>query len=224
MRVGHYPEHARRGETIRPFADYLIQRWQSGVHLAIQLFKEIKGQGYRGSYKAVTEFVTELKSGVINLQPTPSHDSVDSSLLTPVQQPMPKVKSVAPRHVAYLLTKPASELIADQQQEVDWFCRSFPDLAVSYCLAQEFGKIIREYLPDQFPKWLEKASSSDLADFRNFAASLVKDKDAVTAALTTSWSSGPVEGHVNRLKLIKREMFGRGKLDLLEKRLCYRAA
>ena len=107
---------------------------------------------------------------------------------------------------------------------MDWFCQSFPDLATAYLLAQEFGKIIREHLPDQFTKWLEKALSSELADFRNFAASLIKDKDAVTAALNTSWSSGQVEGQVNRLKLIKREMFGRGKIVLLEKRLWFRAA
>jgi transposase len=68
------------------------------------------------------------------------------------------------------------------------------------------------------------ASKSSLVDFRNFAKSLVRDKDAISAALTTSWSSGQVEGQVNRLKLIKREMFGRGKLDLLQKRLCYSAA
>ena len=222
LRIGHYPEHARRGETIRPFADYLTQRWQTGIHVAVQLFQEIKEQGYRGSYKAVTYFVTELKSGVIHLQPAPSHDRVISNL-SPVQQPKPKIKSVAPRHVAYLLTKPASELTAEQKQDVDWFCQSFPDLAVAYHLAQEFGKIVRERLSGQFSKWLEKASSSELTDFQNFAASLVRDKDAVTAALTTSWSSGQVEGHVNRLKLIKREMFGRGKLDLLEKRLRYRA-
>jgi transposase len=220
LRIGHYPEHARRGETIRPYADYLTQRWQAGVRVAVQLFEEIKKQGYRGSYKAVTMFVTELKGGVIQIN---GHKTA-SDLSTLGTRPKPKIKSVAPRHVAHLLTKPASELTPDQKQEVDWFCQSFPDLAVSYGLAQEFGKIIREHLPDQFSKWLEKASSSELTDFRNFAASLVKDKDAVTAALTTSWSSGPVEGHVNRLKLIKREMFGRGKLDLLEKRLCYRAA
>jgi len=72
--------------------------------------------------------------------------------------------------------------------------------------------------------WIEKALSSELTDFRNFATSLVRDRDAATAALNTPWSCGQVEGHVNRLKLIKREMFGRGKLDLLEKRLRYRAA
>jgi len=223
LRIGHYPEHARRGETIRPFADYLTQRWQADIHVAVQLFQEIKEQGYRGSYKAVTYFVTELKRAVINLQPEPSHDRVISNL-SPVQRPKPKVKSVAPRHVAYLLTKPASELTAEQKQDVDWFCQSFPDLAVAYHLTQEFGKIVRERLSGQFSEWLEKASSSELTDFRNSAASLVRDKDAVTAALTTSWSSGPVEGHVNQLKLIKREMFGRGNLDLLKKRLCYRTA
>jgi len=61
LRIGHYPEHARRGETIRPFADYLIERWQAGTRVAVRLFEEIKKQGYRGSYKAVTMFVTELK-------------------------------------------------------------------------------------------------------------------------------------------------------------------
>jgi len=224
LRIGHYPEHARRGETIRPYADYLNQRWKAGANVAVQLFEEIKKQGYRGSYQAVTKFVAELKSGVFDIQPTSLDEGFTSNLVPPVLQSKPKVRSVAPRHVAYLLSKPESELTAEQQQEVDWFCQSFPDLAAAYRLAQEFGKIVREHLPDQFTEWLEKAASSELTDFRNFAASLVRDKDAITAALTTSWSSGPVEGHVNRLKLIKREMFGRGKLDLLEKRLCYRTA
>jgi len=222
LRIDHYPEHARRGETIRPFIDDLLQRWQAGNHVAVQLFEEIKEQGYRGSYKAVTYFVTELKSGM--KQPANLYEENTLNRLAPIKKPGSKVKSVAPRHVAYLLTKPASKLTAEQQQEVDWFCHSFPDLAVAYHLAQEFGKIVRERLPNQFTEWIEKASSSGLTDFRNFAMSLVRDQAAVTAALTTSWSSGPVEGHVNRLKLIKREMFGRGKLDLLEKRLQYRAA
>ncbi len=218
LRVGHYPEHARTGETIRPYADYLIQRWQTGATIAIQLFEEIKKQGYHGSYKAVTMFVTELKRGSVQ---TISREAVSDSSPPTTQ---PKFRSVAPRHVAYLLTAPTTDLAAERQQEVDWLCRSFPDLDASYHLAQEFGKIVRERLPDQFDPWLEKASKSSLTDFRNFAKSLIKDKNAVSAALATSWSSGQVEGQVNRLKLIKREMFGRGKLDLLQKRLCYSAA
>lgn len=222
LRIGHYPEHARRRETIRPYADYLIQRWEAGARVAVQLFEEIKQQGYRDSYKAVTMFVTELKSGNLQLDPELVQAATSDLLSTP--QPKPKIKSVAPRHLAHLLTKPASDLTAEQQQEVDWLCQSFPDLTTAYCLAQEFGKIVRERLPDQFTAWLEKASTSGLTDFRNFASSLAKDQDAVIAALNISWSSGPVQGYVNRLKLIKREMFGRGKLDLLKKRLCYRTA
>jgi transposase len=223
LRIGHYPEHARRMETIRPYTDYLIQRWEAGARVAVQLFEEIKQQGYRGSYKAVTMFVTELKRGTFPLHPELVH-SATSDLSPPTPQPKPKIKSVAPRHVAHLLTKPASDLTVQQQQEVDWLCQSFPDMATAYHLAQEFGKIVRQRLPDQFTAWLETASTSGLTDFRNFATSLAKDQDAVLAALSVSWSSGPIEGHVNRLKLIKREMFGRGKLDLLKKRLCYRTA
>lgn len=182
LRIGHYPEHVRCGETIRPFADYLIQRWQAGVTIAVQLFEEIKKQGYRGSYKAVTMFVAELKVGATQVF---THDAASNSSLLAVQ-PKTKIKSVAPRHVAYLLTKPKSDLTVGQQQEVDWLCRSFPDLAISYGLAQEFGKIVREHLSDQFNPWLEKASTSGLTDFRNFATSLTRDKDAVFAALTTS--------------------------------------
>lgn len=223
LRIGHYPEHARRRETIRPYTDYLLRRWEAGARVAVQLFEEIKQQGCRGSYKAVTMFVTELKSGNLQLHPELVH-SVTLDLSPPTPQQKPKIKSVAPRHVAHLLTKPASGLTAEQQQEVDWLCQSFPDLANAYHLAQEFGEIVRQRLPDQFTEWLETASTSGLTDFRNFATSLKKDQDAVVAGLSVSWSSGPVEGHVNRLKLIKREMFGRGKLDLLKKRLCYRTA
>jgi transposase len=173
LRIGHYPEHARCKETIRPYTDYLIQRWEAGAKVAVQLFEEIKQQGYRGSYKAVTMFVSELKSGDLQLHPELVHTAT-SDISPPVPQPKPKIKSVAPRHVAHLLTKPASDLTAEQQQEVEWLCQSFPDLATAYHLAQEFGKIVRQHLPDQFADWLEKASMSGLTDFRNFVTSLAK--------------------------------------------------
>jgi transposase len=154
-------------------------------------------------------YVAELKRGNLQLHPELVH-AATSDLSPPAPQPKLKIKSVALHFVAHLLTKPASDLIVEQQQEVGWLCQSFPDLAATYHLAQEFGKIVRQNLPDQFADWLEKASTSGLTDFRNFATNLTKDQDAVFAALRISWSSGPVEGHVNRLKSIKREMFGRG--------------
>lgn len=219
LRIGHYPEHARRGETIRPYADYLRERWQAGARVAIRLFEEIQPQGYRGSYLAVTRFVTALKHSGLQEYPTLALASAAEGS-PPTLEPKPKLKSVAPRQVAHLLTTPTADLTAERQPEVAWLCQRFPELATAHRLAQAFGQMVREQLAEQFPAWLDDAASSGLPDFRNFAASLRRDQEAVTAALTTSWSSGQVEGQVNRLKLLKRTMFGRGKLDLLKKRLC----
>ncbi len=82
---------------------------------------------------------------------------------------------------------------------------------------------MRERRADQLDGWLEQASGSGAAPFRNYAASLRRDYAAVRAGMSLSWSSGPVEGHINRLKMIKRSMFGRAKLDLLRHRVLYAA-
>ena len=67
--------------------------------------------------------------------------------------------------------------------------------------------------------WLEQASASGLGALRNFAASLRRDYAAVKAGVTLEWSNGPVEGEINRLKQLKRQMYGRAKLDLLRQRV-----
>ncbi|MEU2665955.1 transposase [Micromonospora sp. NPDC007220] len=67
--------------------------------------------------------------------------------------------------------------------------------------------------------WIERARNAGYPELRGFAAGLISDRDAVVAGLTQPWSSGPVEGHVNRIKTIKRQMYGRANLDLLRKRV-----
>ena len=76
-----------------------------------------------------------------------------------------------------------------------------------------------QHQPNQFDGWLARASQSLLTEFQGFAQGLIRDKDAVVAAIATTFSNGQTEGHVNRLKTIKRQMFGRGKLDLLRRRI-----
>jgi transposase len=71
----------------------------------------------------------------------------------------------------------------------------------------------------KLPGWADRAEGSDVRELRSFAAGLRKDWDAVTAGLTLPYSSGTVEGHVNRIKMIKRQMYGRAKPDLLRKRV-----
>jgi len=74
---------------------------------------------------------------------------------------------------------------------------------------------------EQLDAWLEAVQASHLEAFHSFVTGVQKDKDAVLVGLTLPWSNGPLEGHVNRLKLIKRSMYGRAKFDLLRHRVLY---
>ncbi|MCL4489706.1 MAG: transposase [Chloroflexi bacterium] len=81
--------------------------------------------------------------------------------------------------------------------------------------------MIRERRGDQLDSWLEKAEASTLPDLRNFATGLRRDYDAVRAGLSLPWSNGQTEGQVNRLKAIRRQMYGRGNFDLVRRRVLY---
>jgi transposase len=94
-----------------------------------------------------------------------------------------------------------------------------PGLAQGYALLQRFRQTLRDRQVDALRAWIADARDSDLRPFQAFANGLLDDWSAVEAAFTTSWSTGPVEGHVNRIKLIKRSGFGRMKVDLLRSRV-----
>ncbi len=86
-------------------------------------------------------------------------------------------------------------------------------------LAQDFDRLVRERDAAALAPWLLRAEASGEAEFRAFAVGLRRDLAAVTAALTAAWSSGQVEGQVNRLKSLKRAVFGRANIDLLRRRV-----
>ena len=95
------------------------------------------------------------------------------------------------------------------------------DLAGAIELAQDFCAIVRQRQANRFDEWLARAVASGVAPLRRFATGLRADYEAVKAGLRLPWSNGPVEGHINRLKMLKRQMFGRATLDLLSQRfLC----
>jgi transposase len=93
-----------------------------------------------------------------------------------------------------------------------------PQLAEAVALAQDFASLVRQRQPTQLDSWLARASTSALAPFRRFAKGLREDYAAVKAGITLPWSQGPIEGHINRLKMLKRQMFGRARVDLLAQR------
>ncbi|WP_246275833.1 transposase [Brasilonema bromeliae] len=85
-------------------------------------------------------------------------------------------------------------------------------------LAQQFASLVRQRLPSEFDAWLNKAKNSSVSLLHSFAVGKKSDYDAVKAGVTMPVSNGPVEGHINRLKMLKRQMYGRAKIDLLERR------
>ncbi len=92
-----------------------------------------------------------------------------------------------------------------------------------YTLAQQFQQMVRTRQASQFSRWLAACATSGVPDLETFAASLGGDEAAIRHALTEPWSTGPVEGHITRVKLVKRQMFGRANFDLLRQRVLYAA-
>ena len=107
----------------------------------------------------------------------------------------------------------------EQRFIMEKLCQLFPQIEKAKGLAQEFSRIVRERVPDQFNGWLRAAVQSELQEFVSFARGLSKDYEAVINALRHEWSNGQLEGQVNRLKLIKRMMYGRASFDLLRARV-----
>jgi len=112
-----------------------------------------------------------------------------------------------------------SELDDAERMLLTELCRRSSELATSRRLAQRFMVLVRERRGTQLDQWIAEVQTTGPPELRGFSRNLYRDWAAVQAGLTVRWSSGPVEGNVNRLKLIKRQMFGRAKFDLLRKRV-----
>jgi transposase len=88
------------------------------------------------------------------------------------------------------------------------------EVAEAIDLARDFAQLVRQRQPERLDAWLERATTSVLQALQRFAKGLYEDYDAVKAGVTLPWSTGPVEGHINRLKMLKRQMFGRAPRSL----------
>lgn len=111
--------------------------------------------------------------------------------------------------------QPPDALSATEREQLDRLRGLHPDAETAYLLAQESRRLVRERDRDALALWLGAALHTDVRELRGFAWHLQHDQDAVLAALTLPWSNGQTEGHVTRLKALKRQMFGRARFDLL---------
>ena len=122
--------------------------------------------------------------------------------------------------MVWLLLKAETELENDEQLILR-LIRQDPGVTLAYRLGQEFQKMVREQRPEGFDMWLNDCTTCGMIDLQNFAAGLERDLPGVRAVLRETWSNGQTEGQINRLKLLKRQMYGRAKLDLLRQRVLF---
>jgi transposase len=203
IRAGQFPERKSprgRPTKVQRFAEYLQRRWAEGCHNATRLFEEIRAQGYRGGRGMVARHVAGWRNSAPAL-------------------PAARPQKITAKHAAILITKPLGQLTAEQQAVLDQLSAQCPDLRRLRELSAEFREVFRRGEGQALQAWTISAEHSGIGPLARFAAGLQKDFPAVVSAVETCWSNGQVEGQVNRLKTLKRQMYGRAGFALLRARV-----
>lgn len=213
------PERHGRHATssiLTPFMSYLEQRWAQGYRNASQLWRDIKAQGYPGTAKQISRWAQERRELPFK------HRKLDPDTikqLPPAPQPRYTALSLAPRQITWLLQKPEPELTADEVLFLDELLAAVPHLGIARALGQDFQTLFFKRDANQVDVWLAEAQDCTVTALQTFAAGLQRELAPFKAAVTLSWSNGPVEGNINKLKFIKRQMYGRASFSLLRRRV-----
>jgi transposase len=194
---------------LTPSTPSLLERWNAGCSTAMRLFRAIRQQGYAGGDGGGAASARRLRQaqGLSPGQRRPRRSL--PNVAEPVSQPL------TPRRATWLVLRRETQRTADEVQQLVQLRTQSTAVAEAIDLAQDFAQLVRQRQPAQLDPWLQRAASSTLDAMRRFAAGLSEDSQAVKAGVTLPWSTGPVEGHINRLKMLKRQMFGRAHLDLV---------
>jgi transposase len=198
--------------VLNPYKAYLLERWNAGCHTAIQLFHEIQPRGYTGSYRRVTAYVSRIRQA----QGLPPRRQGRRQTLPVVAEPA--CAPLTSRRATWLVLRREAKRTEAEAQQLTQLHAQSAEVAEAIDLAQDFTTLVRQRQPEDLDPWLQRATTSAVDAMRRFATGLSEDYAAVKAGVTLRWSTGPVEGHINRLKMLKRQMFGRAHLDLLGRR------
>jgi transposase len=210
-------QRRRRGSSLDAYKPYLREQWQQGHQFTKGLFEEIRQQGYCGTYASVSRYTRKLRQSQSQPRPAPSSLHELPGLGPAPQQAVSSRKPLSARRAAWLVLQRTDTLEAEQEKLLAKLCER-PELSDAISMTQSFLNLVRQRLPEQLDSWIETAKSSSIKAFHSFAKGLTEDYDAVKAGVTLEVSNGQVEGQNNRLKMLKRQMFGRAGLDLLAKR------
>jgi hypothetical protein len=210
------------------FREYLRQRWDAGYRNGRLLFDEIRARGYAGTHKTLNKLVAPWRLGNVAFE-----HAANERTIPPPPPPVltdPTERQISPQIAAVLLSTPRPELTGPNAQIVDALKAGCPGYAVMRSLMMGFRAVLKQSPPATttptpirtvaaLHRWMDRARASGIAMIQHFESRLQRDILAVEAAVTDRWSNGPVEGQVNRLKTIKRQMYGRAGVELLRARL-----
>lgn len=197
-----------------PYLSYLDKRRRSGCENAMQLWREIREQGYPGTYRQVQRWLHQRRTQP-SLNTPKTFSSQQISDQRPLWYSLPSLTQLS-----WLLVKDPKTL-SQPETIILHHLRHNPDIALVYELVQHFTAIVREQRVEELDAWLERARNSLFKPLVNFATTLQQDWPAILAAVSLPWSNGQTEGQVNRLKFIKRQMYGRAHFDLLRLRVLH---
>lgn len=204
---GSFPEakkRRKRQSSFEAFAPYILGRWQAGERNGLTLWKEIKQQGYTGTERTVYRHLETLKQAEVK---TSAH--------------VHRLQKFSANTAVWLFVRDPKTLDDIEREDLAAFCQASTTLKRTYDLVQDFLLMVRKREGHRLDAWLTRIAKSDLPELQSFANGIEKDKAAVQAGLTWAINNGQVEGHVNKLKLIKRTMYGRAGFPLLRQRVLH---
>jgi transposase len=199
------PSSAR---VLTPYIPYLIRRWRESGADSRQLWREIQARGFAHSARTVCRFIAHLRRASEEGYAPEIHAS-----------PYTRPQGPSARAVSFVMVCPAAHRSDDAQQYLEQLCAMDADIARAYRLSQAFLAMVRERRGADLKAWRAEAMHSGLDELARFARGLQDDLAAITAGLTLAWNNGVTEGHVHRLKLVKRQGYGRAGFALLRQRV-----
>jgi transposase len=194
--------------ALTPYLPYLIRRWRESGADSVQLWHEIQALGYTHSARTVGRFITRLRRAADAGAPP-----------EPQGTPYTCARGPSARTVSFTLMCPPAKRVREAQVYLDQLCAMDAGIARADELSQGFLAIVRGRRGADLESWMAETINSGLEALARFARGLREDLAAVTAGLTLAWSNGVTEGHVHRLKLVKRQGYGRAGFALLRQRV-----
>ena len=209
----------RRRLTLKPssplyFQDFLARRWAEGDKVGRRLFHDIRHRGYTGSRSHLERLLSEWRRAERPATSRPRESTREDRAIDPATG-----WQISPVVAAALCMKPTRMLTHSQAAKVAVLKEASPSFVVMRRLAMRFRGLLRSSDPGKLGSWLDDARHSGIALLQQFARILSRDIDAVRNAISEPWSSGQAEGQINRLKTLKRAMFGRAGIELLRARM-----